>query len=148
MPGGDSFFVDTNVILYSLDLSDAVKHARARLWLSRLWDRTAGRVSWQVLQEFYVNAVRKMGVDPKPARAVVRAFAQWRPPEVTLTLFERAWYWSDRAQLSLWDAMVVAAAERAECRWLLSEDFQADQRFGSVTVVNPFLRSPKEFGLD
>ena len=42
-------------------------------------------------------------------------------------------------QLSIWDAMVVEAAIRAEAQTLYSEDFSHGQRFGSLTVVNPFL---------
>lgn len=40
------------------------------------------------------------------------------------------------------DARILAAAERARCRWLLSEDFQAGRQFGSVTIVNPFRNEP------
>ena len=38
--------------------------------------------------------------------------------------------------------MIVAAAERSRCRWLLSEDFQAGRKFGELTVVNPFEHEP------
>jgi len=48
---------------------------------------------------------------------------------------------------SLLEALIVAAAELRGCRWLLSEDFQAGQKLGSVTVVNPFRALPDEFGL-
>jgi predicted nucleic acid-binding protein len=48
--------------------------------------------------------------------------------------------------MNFWDALIIAAAEQSGCRWLLSEDFQAGQRFGAVTVVDPFERSPVEFG--
>ncbi len=53
----------------------------------------------------------------------------------------------DTAQLSFWDALIVAAAERRGCQWLLSEDFQAGRKIGPVTVVNPFRALPEEFGL-
>ncbi len=55
---------------------------------------------------------------------------------------ERAWYWSDQAQISFWDSMIVAAAERARCWWLLSEGFQAGREFGGLAVVNPFDHEP------
>jgi len=42
---------------------------------------------------------------------------------------------------------IVAAAERSECSWLVSEDFQTGRKFGKVTVVNQFLRGPAEFDL-
>lgn len=144
----DRFFVDTNVLLYSVDAAQAQRYDRARAWLAALWETGKGRLSWQVLHEFYVNAERKAGMARKPARDQVEAFAQWRPVEMSLGLIRRGWQWMDRAQLSYWDSLIVAAAERAGCAWLLSEDFQAGRRFASVTIVNPFLQTPEEFGLE
>jgi predicted nucleic acid-binding protein len=64
-----------------------------------------------------------------------------------LGIIERAWHWSDKSGIPYWDALIVAAAETAGCKYLLSEDFQPGQKFGGVTVVNPFRSSPEEFGL-
>jgi len=43
-----------------------------------------------------------------------------------------------RAQLSFWDSLIVQAAIQAGCETLYSEDLNAGQRIGTVTVVNPF----------
>lgn len=139
---GDRFFVDTNVLLYAFDARNETKRKHARLWMDWLWQSTAAHVSWQVLQEFYYNSALKLGVPPEQARAAVSAWSEWHPPDVTLGLFERAWFWIDEAQISFWDALIVSAAERAGCHWLLSEDFQPGRRFGGVTVVNPFENNP------
>ncbi|MEK7403880.1 MAG: PIN domain-containing protein [Acidobacteriota bacterium] len=147
MRGGDSFFVDTNVLLYSVDSSERRKREQAWQWLAQLWEQGNGRISWQVLHEFYANATRKMRLDSSRARAVVRGYAEWTPVEVTLGLVEQAWLWMDQAQLPYWDALIVAAAERAGSGWLLSEDFQDGRRFGSLTVLNPLLHHPGEYGL-
>ncbi len=48
----------------------------------------------------------------------------------------------DRYQLSFWDALIVAAARSASCRYLLTEDLQANQDLDGVLVVNPFLCDP------
>jgi predicted nucleic acid-binding protein len=61
-------------------------------------------------------------------------------------MISRAWHWCDHASINFWDAMIVAAAEQAGCRWLLSEAFQTGKKFGSVTVVNPFEHDPAEYG--
>jgi predicted nucleic acid-binding protein len=138
------FFVDTNLILYTYDTTDPRKQERAETWMRWLWENAAGSLSWQVLQEFYWNAVRKFSAKPQRVREHIALLSQWNPPDVSLTLFERAWFWSDDAQITFWDAMVVAAAERTRCRWLLSEDFQPGRAFGSVTVLNPFDRLPAD----
>jgi len=147
MTATDRFFVDTNVLLYSVDPSDAGKQEQAWEWLPLLWKQGRGSLSWQVLHEFYVNAIVKLRVARPEARKIVSAYSQWAPVDTSLGLIERAWHWMDQAQVSYWDGLIVSAAERAGCRWLLSEDFQAGRRFGAVTIVNPFRQGPEEFGL-
>lgn len=41
-------------------------------------------------------------------------------------------------RLSFWDALIVAAANRVNARYLLSEDMQDGQTFGETTIMNPF----------
>lgn len=147
MPAGDRFFVDTNVLLYEIDASAPIKQRQAHSWIDLLWEESAGALSWQVLHEFYVNATGKLRSSASHARSVVELFTQWQPVDTTYALIQRAWYWTDTAQLSHWDALIVAAAERRGCQWLLSEDFQAGQKLGTITVVNPFAKLPEAFGL-
>ncbi len=147
MNGDDKYFVDSNVLLCAHDARNQLKQHQAESWLEWLWQHAAPHVSWQVLQEFYANAVLKMRVPPLYARKVVSLWSEWNPPEVTLGLLERAWFWSDQANISFWDSMIVAAAERARCRWLLSEDFQAGREFGDLTIVNPFEHEPGSLGV-
>jgi predicted nucleic acid-binding protein len=61
---------------------------------------------------------------------------------VDAALLEQGWRIQDRYRLSFWDALIVAAARAASCRYLLTEDLQADQDLDGVVVVNPFLRDP------
>lgn len=147
MTAGDRFFFDTNILLYWLDANTPLKQRIAGEWLAAVWEMERGRVSWQVVHEFYSNAVHKLGVPAKTVRAAVEKWAQWEPQAPSLAAMQRAWHWCDAAQVHFWDALIVAAAEQAGCRWLLSEDFQAGRKFGNLTVVNPFAHAPSEFGL-
>jgi predicted nucleic acid-binding protein len=140
-------FVDTNVFLYRFDDVNPEKRQRATDWFKALWSEAAGRLSWQVVFEFYANATRKTKVAPGIARAAVNEMLEWEPELPCVSAIERAWYWCDQAQINFWDALIVASAEQAGCRWLLSEDFQAGRRFGGMTVLNPFENSPSELGL-
>ncbi|MEK7403509.1 MAG: hypothetical protein AAB225_00230 [Acidobacteriota bacterium] len=72
MRGDERFFVDTNALLYAADPGDPTKRQAARLWLDALWEHGAGRLSWQVLHEFYVNAVRRLEMPAPPSAAVAR----------------------------------------------------------------------------
>jgi predicted nucleic acid-binding protein len=139
---GDKYFVDSNVFLYIFDHRDPTKQAQAELWIAWLWEHTCGALSWQVLQEFYWNALRKFGAAPEKARYQVMLMSEWNPPDVSIGMIERAWHWTDKAQLRFWDGLIVAAAERTRCKFLLSEDFQEGREFGSVTILNPFKTSP------
>ena len=74
-------FVDTNVFVYGRDLTDEAKHRQALDWLAALWQARAGRLSWQVLQEYYVTVTRKLE-SPRErgdAREDVAALSTWRP---------------------------------------------------------------------
>jgi predicted nucleic acid-binding protein len=141
----DRFFVDTNVLLYSVDARDPTKRARARQWMDALWNTDSGRLSWQVLNEFYWNAVGKLKTPALRARENVETLALWQPVNFGLGLLHRDWYWTDHASVAYWDALILAAAESSGCKYLLSEDFQAGRKFGDLTVVNPFLSSPQDF---
>jgi predicted nucleic acid-binding protein len=147
MRAGDRFFVDSNLLLYYVDPVDTWKQARAAEWLDALWMAGAGRLSWQVLHEFYWNAVRKMRLEPPRAREIVEALIHWGPVDSTLGLVQQAWQWTDSAQLTYWDALILAAAQRTGASYLLSEDFQSGRRYGEVEALNPFEHSASGFGL-
>jgi predicted nucleic acid-binding protein len=143
----DSVFVDTNILLYSFDSRDPVKRGKARNWLEYLWRTGDGRMSWQVLQEFCANAGRKLGMSAPEAREAVAVFSRWRPGGMSFSVVERGWYWMDQAQLSWWDSLILASAERLGGSILLSEDFQTGRDFEGVLVVSPFEQSPEDLKL-
>jgi predicted nucleic acid-binding protein len=135
-------FVDTNVFLYALDEADKDKQKVAREWRSALWASRLGRVSFQVLSELYVNAIRLRPDAVDEARAEVRDLLAWNPVVADAALLERGWKLQDRYRLSYWDALIVGAAKTASCGYLLTEDLQAGQKLDGVEVVNPFQRRP------
>jgi predicted nucleic acid-binding protein len=135
-------FVDTNVLLYALDRADLKKQEAARAWRVELWKNRLGRISFQVLQEFYVNATQKWPQARDEARAEVKDLLAWQPVTVDAAILERGWKLQDRYQLSFWDALIVAAAKSIGCRYLLTEDLQAGQDLDGVLVINPFLTDP------
>jgi predicted nucleic acid-binding protein len=144
---GDNCFIDTNLLLYAFDPADAVKHEAAKEWMELLWNSKRGRVSWQVLNEFYANAERKLKLPTPAARKTVEDLREWQPVGFQVSLILRAWQWMDDVSVSYWDSLILASAETLGCRWLLSEDFQHGRQYGSVQVVNPFRTDPsKLFG--
>lgn len=133
-------FVDTNVLIYAVDEAHPKKQAAAAAWRAALWKTQRGRVSFQVLQEFYVKVTQKWPETSGQARAEVRDLLTWNPVAVNSDMMESAWKLQDRFRFSFWDSLIVAAAQAAECRYLLTEDLQHDQELDGLTVVNPFLQ--------
>lgn len=143
-------FVDTNVLVYCRDAGEREKQPRAQAWLEVLWRARSGRISIQVLAEYYVTVTRKLdpGLSVDRARTDVGMLRAWMPVALDYEVLQAAWTVQDRDGLSWWDALIVAAAQRLGCRYLLSEDFQDRQRFGDLEVINPFLHTPgKALGL-
>ena len=141
MNDGSPVFVDTNVLLYVFD-QEVSKQRRATRWVQALWDSGRGRVSWQVLNEFYDNATRKIGAPAAVVRSMTRSYTEWQPCGFQWKLVQRAWHWADTAQIRYWDGLILASAETLGCRWLLTEDFQHARQYGAVQVVNPFRVEP------
>jgi predicted nucleic acid-binding protein len=139
-------FADTNVLVCWRDASEPEKQARASAWMAALWERRTGRLSYQVLQEFYVTVTTKLdpGLAPDAARRNVRVLLSWQPLPVDTRILEGAWLIQDRYGVSWWDALIAAAAQAAGCRYLLSEDFQAGMEVGDLLVINPFMITPAD----
>lgn len=126
-------FLDTNVLLYLLS-ADPARADRAEEIVAQ-----GGVVSVQVLNEFAAVATRKLGMRiPEAAEALraVRALCKVVPlQEETHDLGMRI---AERHGLSLYDAMIAAAARLAGCRTILSEDMQDGLRLEGMRIRNPF----------
>jgi predicted nucleic acid-binding protein len=133
-------FVDTNVLVYARDASDLEKQAAAAAWIEHLWTCAAGRLSVQVLQEYYVTTTRKLdpGLPVEEARQDVRDLAAWRPVRIDEAIVETAWRLEDRYRLAFWDSLIVAAAQSAGCEVVLTEDLQAGLEIDGLRIVDPF----------
>jgi predicted nucleic acid-binding protein len=112
--------------------------------MEHLWQSKAGRLSQQVLHEYYVTVTRKLrpGLPAAMARQDVRALTQWSPVATDPALIERAWVIEDRYGLAFWDALIVAAAAASGASTLLTEDLQEGAEIDGVLVVNPFRTAP------
>jgi predicted nucleic acid-binding protein len=139
-------FVDTSVLVYARDAGEGTKHDRALEWVRHLWSDRSGRVSIQVLEEYYVTVTRKLspGMPAADARADVRDLFAWRPIPLGPEIVESAWDFESRFRIPFSDASIVAAAKAAHCDRLLSADFADGRDFDGVTVISPFTRAPND----
>jgi predicted nucleic acid-binding protein len=141
-----SCFVDTNVFVYFRDASETQKQQAAEQWLTRLWRDRCGRLSFQVLGEYYVAVTERLkpGLKRQEARRDMRDLMVWNPLKLDRAVFEGAWEVQDRFGFSWWDSLIVSAAQRANCDFLLSEDLQDGQKIGALTISNPFKHAPDD----
>lgn len=133
-------FCDTNILVYAYSLSAVQKRARAMELVNRLWDSRSGVLSVQVLQELFVTLTRKSSppFSPADARSLVSDLSTWRVVEPNRFDVLRAIDISIRWSLSLWDAMLLAAAHKAGASLLWSEGMKGGQVYDGVLVRNPF----------
>ena len=132
-------FLDTNILLYAYDLDAPEKRRIAMELVEEGWGKPGSvAISVQVLQEFHVNLTRK-GLDRSQATTLVKDYLSWTVLENTVELFQHGCELQSRWQLSLWDAMIIAAACASGASELLSEDLNAGQEIAGVRVVNPFV---------
>jgi len=141
-----NIFVDTNILVYSRDASKRDKQTRADEWISHLWKTGTGRLSVQVITEYYavVTGKLKPGMDAAIARKDVKDLFSWQPLPMTPDLIAEAWDIQDVFHLSWWDSLIVSAAKVLQCTYLLSEDFQHSQDFQGLLIINPFRIRPGE----
>jgi predicted nucleic acid-binding protein len=139
----DNIFVDTNILLYARDASEPGKQDVAAQRLDQLWAGQNGRLSVQVLNEYFVNVTRKLkpGLSLDEAWDDVEALTVWEPVAMDMPLLQRGYAVQRRYGLSWWDSLIVAAAEAAGCIIILSEDLANGEQYFGIKVENPFLPS-------
>jgi predicted nucleic acid-binding protein len=133
-------FVDTNILVYTLDERDRLKQKKAQGIFSDTASANTLVVSTQVLQEFYSVATTKLKVDKLIVKSVLRNFANSEIVQIDMGLIEQAIDLNILEQISFWDSLIVAAAEYAGCEEILSEDLQNGRSLRGIKIVNPFKR--------
>lgn len=132
-------FVDTNVLLYAYDTEGGAKHQRASAALAELWEARAGVVSTQVLQEFAVNARKKLKVPNVAIARVIGTYRAWDVHRIDVEDVLGALTTSEANVISFWDALVVVAAARSGASRLYTEDLNHGQLISGVRIVNPLV---------
>ena len=132
-------FFDTNILLYGYDLDAGVKRTIAMALIDEAWHRPGlTAISVQVLQEFHVNFL-KCGHSQADSAILLDDFSRWPVVDNTIMLFRIGLSIQTRWKVSLWDAMILAAAQTSGARELLTEDLNHGQDYGGIRAVNPFL---------
>ena len=132
-------FVDTNILIYAHDATAGPKHDKSVELVARLDNDDSGAISLQVLTEFYAAATRKLRIASEKAEEIIRDFGTWTVHYTTKTDVVQAIQLHRRYNINWWDALILNSATELGCSVLWTEDLSHGQRYGGVTVRNPFL---------
>ncbi len=137
-------FVDTNVLLYARDDRYPDKRRAAAHWLATLAQRDALIVSPQILGELHNAILRgKVDVDEGEMQRMTAALQPFSHGATDLELIAQSWKIRKETAFRWWDCVILAAAIRAGCRYLLSEDYQHGTTVRGTTILNPFTVGPE-----
>jgi predicted nucleic acid-binding protein len=142
--------LDTNILAYLAGIDrgplDKDRIEGSRALMHRLVGRADVVVAVQAAAELFV-VLSRAGATRSEARDIVAAFtAGLERTGTTPEAFENALDLAAAHQLQMWDALILSSYGEAGCSLVLSEDMQHGQRFGALTVVNPF-REPLHVAL-
>jgi predicted nucleic acid-binding protein len=130
-------FLDTNVLVYAYQFDHPNKQRVAQDLVRRATEGNSV-VSAQVLAEFATTLLQKMSATPAAVITLLDKLSPIRLVASDGELVRRAVEARAAYGIHFYDGMIVAAAERAGCKRILSEDFSAGQEYFGVTVSNPF----------
>ncbi len=134
----DRVFLDSCILVNAQDAGSPDKQRKSREIITHLADSGDGVISTQVMQEFFVAATRKLGVEPLAAKGVLKTFAVFEIVQISSALIHEAIDCSILNQLSFWDSLILAAAASAGCSAVMSEDLKSSQTILGVKVQNPY----------
>lgn len=132
-------FIDTNILVYSMDRHAPEKRENCRSLLKKVVREFTGVISTQVMQEFYVAGTQKLKAYPLTVKDILHAMQRFEVVIITPEIIKEAIDCSIIARISFWDALIVTAAENARCEKLWSEDLNNGQIIRGVRIENPLL---------
>jgi predicted nucleic acid-binding protein len=133
--------LDTNIIIYSLDIQAPAKREVARSIVATACNQGTGIISYQVVQEALNTLARKFAgvLNAADTQTLLdKTLLPLMKVMPSAALFSCALQVQSRYQLSFYDSLIIAAAQTAGCKRLLTEDLQHGQVMDGLKIVNPF----------
>lgn len=133
-------FLDTNLFIYAG--STLEEDQEKGVTVRKIITAESFVISTQVVQEFLATALRKpkLGIGENGIDQFLQLASITKVLPISVDLIARACALRRKHKLSHWDSTIVTAALDLGCTTLYSEDLGHGQRFGSLRIVNPFIR--------
>lgn len=131
-------FLDSNVLIYAAEDTQADKFARACDIVEAAVCGNGFVISAQVLNEFASVMYRKFKKTDDEVRGLVSIAQNIKTVPVLPEWTQLAIDIKTRYDLQFYDSLLLAAAQVNGCAEFWSEDLNDGQMYGSVKAVNPF----------
>ena len=131
-------FLDTNVLVYSIDGKDPAKQVVAREIVVSAVRGGGFLISAQVLNEFSNIALLKLKLSVEEVRKFVSFFSRIGVVSLESRWTDAALLLKQRYETQFFDSLLLVAAQENGCDEILTEDLNDGQMYGSVKAVNPF----------
>ena len=131
-------FLDTNILVYSVDGNDPVKQGIARKILIEALVSREYLISAQVLNEFSNIALLKLKMSIQEVRRFVEIFGQINVVSIDRSWTDKALSLKEKFGTQFFDSLLLVAAEENGCDTILTEDLNDGQMYGSVKAIDPF----------
>jgi predicted nucleic acid-binding protein len=131
-------FLDSNIIVYANDAANEQKQEIAINLIQKHMRDGSGVISTQVMQEYAVNAIQKLGQAVPVVMHQLHLLESLTVVVIKPELVRRGLEIKTLYGLSYWDSLIIAAAESAGCNHVLSEDLNSGQAYCGMKCINPF----------
>ena len=131
-------FLDSNVLIYVADDTDAEKQRIARSIVRDAITSIGFMVSAQVINEFCAVSHRKLKKSIDEVYGFLEIFERIKTVPVLPAWTRRALEIRERYNLQFYDSLLLAAAEANSCDEIFTEDLNDGQIYCGIKAVNPF----------
>ncbi len=130
--------IDSDLLVYVVDARDPIKHRVAGELLTTLATKDCW-IGLQAIGEAYWAQLRRLRLPSQDAAKLPRhALSAFKTFGYSAMAVERALAEAVAGRFSYWDALLLAAADEAGCRFCISEDMRDGATLGNVEIVHPF----------
>lgn len=137
-------FVDTNVLVYTVDPGEPEKRELAADLLERVMANRALVLSPQSLNECYrIVTDRPRIMSREHARRFIGILSSFCVASSGYEVTRQAWRIQDATKFVWWDCMLLSSALLAGARYFLSEDLEHERQLEGMTILNPFRLGPR-----
>lgn len=139
-----AIFVDTNILVYSLDIRDEEKHTRAREFVKKIFEgKIDATVSNQVLSEFVSVSTTRVGnpIDFETASKFIAGIlknSNWIKITYDSETVLKAGGIAKECKVHFWDALIAATMIENGVFEIITENVKDFKKIPGIQAKNPF----------